>query len=196
MARQSPQRPDADEPALGDTDGPAGPDVEPGWLGRDVVTAYGTPGGYAELAVADVSALHPRPAALSHEAAVAMVVTGGTTMGILAYAGLRPDDVVLINSAAGGIGRVPTLYGSFDGCADTRLALADEGRAVTDSVERDARRLLEGGATALANSAPVSTPLPPTLARCLADHAQTDLHQAIGLIWVYEWLTLAADHQH
>ncbi|WP_326689148.1 MULTISPECIES: zinc-binding dehydrogenase [unclassified Streptomyces] len=83
-----------------------GPGVDPGWLGRDVVTAYGTPGGYAELAVADVSALHPRPAALSHEAAVAMIVTGGTTMGVLAHAGLRPDDVVLINSAAGGIGRL------------------------------------------------------------------------------------------
>ncbi|MEV4845653.1 DNA primase [Micromonospora matsumotoense] len=36
VARQSPQRPDADEPALGDTDGPTGPDVEPGPADRSL----------------------------------------------------------------------------------------------------------------------------------------------------------------
>ena len=98
--------------------------------------------------------------------------------------------------AAGGIGRVPTLYGAFDGCADTRRSLEDEGRAVTDGVERDAQRVLQGGVAALTHSPPVLTPLPPTLAGCLADHAHTDLHQAIGLIWVHEWLTLAGDRLH
>jgi uncharacterized membrane protein YccC len=105
-------------------------------------------------------------------------------------------DALLTDLAAGGIGRVPTLYGSFDGCPDTRRVLEDEGEAVSDGVERDARRLLEDGVEALVSSAPVPTPLPPTLAQCLADHATTDLHQAIGLIWVHEWLTLAADRPH
>jgi hypothetical protein len=36
VARQSPQRPDADEPELGDTDGPTGPDVEPGPVDRSL----------------------------------------------------------------------------------------------------------------------------------------------------------------
>ncbi|MFI9641993.1 DNA primase [Micromonospora sp. NPDC051925] len=36
VARQSPQRPDADEPELGDTDGPTGPDVEPGTADRSL----------------------------------------------------------------------------------------------------------------------------------------------------------------
>ncbi|WP_194823753.1 DNA primase [Micromonospora sp. S-DT3-3-22] len=36
VARQSPQRPDADEPELDDTDGPAGPDVEPGPVDRSL----------------------------------------------------------------------------------------------------------------------------------------------------------------
>lgn len=36
MARQSPQRPDADEPELGDTDGPTGPDVESGPADRSL----------------------------------------------------------------------------------------------------------------------------------------------------------------
>ncbi|MGI5349956.1 zinc-binding dehydrogenase [Streptomyces sp. CA-250714] len=83
-----------------------GPDVDPGWLDRDVVTASGTPGGYAELAVADVTELLERPSGLSHESAVAAVVTGGTTVGVLTQAELGPQDVVLINSAAGGMGRL------------------------------------------------------------------------------------------
>ncbi len=60
-------------------------------------------------------------------------------------------EALMSELAAGGIGRVPTLYGTFDGCADTRLSLEDEGRAVTDGVERDARRILQGGVAALAH---------------------------------------------
>ncbi|MBO8192426.1 zinc-binding dehydrogenase [Streptomyces oryzae] len=83
-----------------------GPDVDRAWLGRDVVTASGAPGGYAELAVADVAELLERPAALGHEAAVAALVTGATTVGVLAQAEWGPQDVVLVNSAAGGMGRL------------------------------------------------------------------------------------------
>lgn len=83
-----------------------GADVDPSWLGKDVVTSHGKPGGYAELVVADVESLHIRPGTLSHEAAVAMVVTGSTTVALLDIAALRPHDVVLVNSAAGGIGRL------------------------------------------------------------------------------------------
>ncbi|MBE9498352.1 zinc-binding dehydrogenase [Streptomyces sp. GKU 257-1] len=84
-----------------------GPDVGAEWLGRDVVTAKGSPGGYAELAVADLAEVLERPAGLDHEAAVAAIVTGGTTVAVLARAGLdEGDDVVLVNSAAGGMGRL------------------------------------------------------------------------------------------
>ncbi|MEW2221343.1 zinc-binding dehydrogenase [Streptomyces sp. NPDC006990] len=83
-----------------------GPGVGPEWLGRDVVTAKGSPGGYAELAVADLAEVLERPAGLDHEAAVAAIVTGGTTVAVLAQAGLDEGDVVLVNSAAGGMGRL------------------------------------------------------------------------------------------
>ncbi|MFE9330784.1 zinc-binding dehydrogenase [Streptomyces sp. NPDC006925] len=83
-----------------------GPDVAPEWLGRDVVTAKGSPGGYAELAVADLAEVLERPAGLDHEAAVAAIVTGGTTVAVLARADLDEGDVVLVNSAAGGMGRL------------------------------------------------------------------------------------------
>ncbi|GGR74005.1 oxidoreductase [Streptomyces aureoverticillatus] len=87
-----------------------GPGVGQEWLGRAVVTAYGTPGGYAELAVADVGELHAVPGGIGFEAAVAMVVTGTTTIGLLDIAELTPDDVVLVTSAAGGVGRLVVQY--------------------------------------------------------------------------------------
>ncbi|MFI6325610.1 zinc-binding dehydrogenase [Nonomuraea sp. NPDC050556] len=87
-----------------------GPGVDASWIGRDVVTNAGKPGGYAELAVADLAALYPVPEGLSHETAVAMIVTGTTTLQFLDVARLTPDDVVLVTSAAGGIGRLLVQY--------------------------------------------------------------------------------------
>jgi NADPH2:quinone reductase len=82
-----------------------GPGVDPVWLGRRVVVYLGTRnGGYAELAVADVEALHHLPDAVTFEAAVAMIGTGRTTLAVLEVAAIGPDDVVLVTSAAGGMG--------------------------------------------------------------------------------------------
>ncbi|MFB7088917.1 zinc-binding dehydrogenase [Streptomyces sp. NPDC056296] len=83
-----------------------GPDVDTAWIGARAVTAHGRPGGYAELAVADVASLHRIPDGLGYEAAVTMVVTGTTAIGLLDIAELTSDDVVLVTSAAGGIGRL------------------------------------------------------------------------------------------
>ncbi|HEX7301458.1 zinc-binding dehydrogenase [Lentzea sp.] len=82
-----------------------GPDVEPEWLGRRVVAHLGQAnGGYAELAVAGVGALHAVPDDVSFEAAVAMIGTGRTVVAVLDRAALTADDVVLVTSAAGGMG--------------------------------------------------------------------------------------------
>lgn len=83
-----------------------GPGVDEDWVGTEVVTGHGRPGGYAELAVADVSSLHRIPSGLGYEAAVTMVVTGTTTIFLLDTAALTSGDVVLVTSAAGGIGRL------------------------------------------------------------------------------------------
>ncbi|MFH8566782.1 zinc-binding dehydrogenase [Streptomyces sp. NPDC017988] len=87
-----------------------GPGVDTSWLGRSVVTSQGSPGGYAELAVAAVGELHAVPDGLGFEDAVTMVVTGANAMGLLGVAQLRPDDVVLVTSAAGGMGRLVVQY--------------------------------------------------------------------------------------
>ncbi|CAM04450.1 NADPH2:quinone reductase [Saccharopolyspora erythraea NRRL 2338] len=85
-----------------------GADVDPVWLGRRVVTHLGMAGGgYAELAVREVESLHVLPEDVGFEAAVAMIGTGRTTMAILRIAGMTPDDdVVVVTSAAGGIGNL------------------------------------------------------------------------------------------
>ncbi|NGY63884.1 zinc-binding dehydrogenase [Lentzea sp. NEAU-D13] len=82
-----------------------GDDVSPDWLGRRAVAHLGQAGGgYAELAVANVTALHALPDEVSFEAAVAMIGTGRTVVGVLDAARLTSDDVVLVTSAAGGMG--------------------------------------------------------------------------------------------
>lgn len=82
-----------------------GQDVDEAWLGARVVAHLGpASGGYAELAVRDVDALHRIPDGLADDAAVAMIGTGRTTMGVLDTAQLTSDDVVLVTSAAGGVG--------------------------------------------------------------------------------------------
>ncbi|MFD5831180.1 zinc-binding dehydrogenase [Lentzea sp. NPDC060358] len=82
-----------------------GAGVEAEWLGRRVVAHLGQAGGgYAELAVADVTAVHGLGDDVSFEAAVAMIGTGRTVVAVLDRARLTADDVVLVTSAAGGMG--------------------------------------------------------------------------------------------
>ena len=82
-----------------------GPGVDPAWSGRRVVAHLGlASGGYAEQALAAVTALHALPDHVTAPAAVAMIGTGRTAMGILEVAGIAADDVVLVTAAAGGLG--------------------------------------------------------------------------------------------
>ncbi len=83
----------------------AGPGVEGLWPGQRVVVHLGAAGGgYAEFAVAPQGSLHLIPEGLDAQAAVAMIGTGRTAVGILDAAAIRADDVVLVTAAAGGLG--------------------------------------------------------------------------------------------
>jgi NADPH:quinone reductase len=82
-----------------------GPGADPGWTGKRVVAHLGmTSGGYASLAVAAETSLHEIPDSLAAEAAVAMIGTGRTAVGILDAAEIEAGDVVLVPAAAGGLG--------------------------------------------------------------------------------------------
>ncbi|MBK1783191.1 zinc-binding dehydrogenase [Prauserella cavernicola] len=82
-----------------------GPGVAGGWLGCRVVAGVER-GGYAEraVAVADAGALLAVPDEVGSAAAVAMDTTGATMLGVLDQSELTPDDVLLVLSAAVGIG--------------------------------------------------------------------------------------------
>lgn len=81
------------------------------WFGKRVVAHLGfAPGGYAERAVASVDRVHEIPANLDFAAAVAMIGTGRTALGIVGFAEPGPDDVVVVPAAAGGIGTLLVQY--------------------------------------------------------------------------------------
>ncbi|MFF7158621.1 zinc-binding dehydrogenase [Streptomyces sp. NPDC008139] len=88
-----------------------GDGTDPAWLGRRVVAHLGiVPGGYAGAAVTDAARLHALPDGLDAAAAVAMIGTGRTTVGILRLAELRAADTVVVLAAAGGIGTLVVQY--------------------------------------------------------------------------------------
>ncbi|MFF5498343.1 zinc-binding dehydrogenase [Streptomyces aquilus] len=103
------------------------------WLGKRVVAHLGfAPGGYAELAVTDVDRVHEVPGNLDFAEAVAMIGTGRTAMGIVQFAELGPDSVVLVPAAAGGIGTLLVQYAKNAGATVVGLA---GGPAKTARVE-------------------------------------------------------------
>lgn len=82
-----------------------GTGADPSWLGRRVVVHLGfTSGGYAEQAVANADTVLPIPDHVTASAAVAMVGTGRTALGVIETAEPRADDVVLVTAAASGLG--------------------------------------------------------------------------------------------
>ncbi len=82
-----------------------GPDTDPSWLGQRVVAHLGpVPGGYAEQAVTAVDKLFPVPDDVSLPDAVAAVGTGRTALGVVELEPASAGDVVLVPSAAGGLG--------------------------------------------------------------------------------------------
>ena len=75
------------------------------WLGRRVVAHLGpVPGGYAEQAVTGVELLFPVPDHVGLPDAVAAVGTGRTALGVVELEPATADDIVLVPSAAGGLG--------------------------------------------------------------------------------------------
>ena len=75
------------------------------WLGCRVVAHLGlVPGGYAEQAVTTVDKLFEVPEHVGFPDAVAAVGTGRTALGVLELEPPSKEDVVLVPSAAGGLG--------------------------------------------------------------------------------------------
>ena len=78
--------------------------VDPGWVGRRVVTRTGEHGGYLERAVVPAGALIGVPDGLALTAAAALLHDGTIALGLMDLVGVAPGDRVLITAAGGGLG--------------------------------------------------------------------------------------------
>lgn len=97
--------------------------VDASWEGKRVVAHLGmASGGYAEQALVSVDSVHEVSAELSYATAVAAIGTGRTAAGILDQAPISPVDIVLITSAAGGLGSL--LVQAVKEAGATSIALA------------------------------------------------------------------------
>ena len=118
-----------------------GPGADEALLGKRVVASLDGDGGYAELAVAEASAVHEIPEGLDFGAAVAMVTTGTTALSILEIAELRSSDVVVVTAAAGGIGAL--LVQAARGIGATVVAAAGGARKVVRAGELGAQLAID-----------------------------------------------------
>ncbi|MGW5669446.1 zinc-binding dehydrogenase [Micromonospora sp. NPDC003776] len=100
---------------VGGTIGEVGPGVDPGLVGRRVVTATGGAGGYAERVAVAQDAPLPIPDGLPLDQAVALLADGRTALMLAGAAGLRTGDRVLVEAAAGGVGSLLTQIATAAG---------------------------------------------------------------------------------
>jgi len=101
-----------------------GKDVDPAWSGRRVLAGTGESGGFAERAVAAVGDLIPVPEELGLPEAVALYTDGGTALGLVEGARIRPGEWVLVEAAGGGVG---SLLVQLARAAGARVVAAARG---------------------------------------------------------------------
>lgn len=104
-----------------------GDGVEPGWVGRSVVTRTGERGAYAEQAVAQAEGLMPVPEGLGLREAAALLHDGPTALGLFENARVEPEEWVL--GAGGGLG---ILLVQLARAADARVVGAARGTRKLD----------------------------------------------------------------
>jgi NADPH2:quinone reductase len=115
-----------------------GAGVDPSWSGKRVVAHLGmASGGYAEQALAALESLHEVPDGLPCAVAVASIGTGRTAAGILDQAPIEADDIVVVTSAAGGLGVLLIQAAKEAGATVVGLAGGDDKVAIARSQGAD-----------------------------------------------------------
>jgi NADPH2:quinone reductase len=89
---------------VGGTVGAVGEGVETALVGTRVITNTGGSGGYAERVAVDAAGVIPVPDGVGLPEAVALLADGRTAMSLMRAAEVRPDETVLVEAAAGGVG--------------------------------------------------------------------------------------------
>jgi NADPH2:quinone reductase len=113
-----------------------GPDVDPAMISTQVVgTVPG--GGYAEMAIVPAASTRLRPEALDDHTAVALLGHGTTAVGVVEAAALRPEDTVLIEAAAGGVGSLLVQLAKRTGATVIATARGERKLAVAKRLGAD-----------------------------------------------------------
>ncbi|GGU90513.1 hypothetical protein GCM10010182_01380 [Actinomadura cremea] len=125
------------------------------WLGRRVVTCLGLgSGGYAELAVREVAAVHEIDPEVSDEAAVAAVVTGRAAVGVLDAARSATEGVRIAQDTGqshnlaflwGVLAHLAAIEGDQERCRRLTAEMAARGAAPSHSRASAITALLDLG---------------------------------------------------
>ncbi|MEV4759226.1 zinc-binding dehydrogenase [Micromonospora sp. NPDC049559] len=121
-----------------------GAGVDPGWVGRRVVTRTGANGGYVQRALVPADGLVPVPDAVEPAVAAALLHDGVTALGLVDVVRIEPGDRVLVTAAGGGLG---VLLVQLALAAGARVVAAARGTAKL-------RRLADLGADTVDYSEP------------------------------------------
>lgn len=89
---------------VGGTVAAVGGGADPALVGSRVITTTGGSGGYAERVAVDAAGLIAVPERLSLPDAVALLADGRTAVNLVRAAAPEPDEIVLVEAAAGGVG--------------------------------------------------------------------------------------------
>jgi NADPH2:quinone reductase len=89
---------------VGGTVAEVGTEADRGLIGRRVISSLNGTGGYASHAVAAAGRLTEVPDGVTLRDAVALLADGRTAFALADLAGLRANDTVLVEAAAGGVG--------------------------------------------------------------------------------------------
>jgi NADPH2:quinone reductase len=89
---------------VGGTVAEAGDGVDRGLVGRQVVASLNGTGGYASRAVTEAARLLEVPGEVALHDAVALLADGRTALSLTELAGVRANETVLVEAAAGGVG--------------------------------------------------------------------------------------------
>jgi NADPH2:quinone reductase len=81
-----------------------GDGVDATLVGTRVITSTGGSGGYAERVAVDSAGVIPVPEGVGLPEAVALLADGRTAMSLMLTAEVRPNESVLVEAAAGGVG--------------------------------------------------------------------------------------------
>lgn len=115
----------------------AGAEADLGLLGRQVVTALGGRGGYAEEAAAAVPGLIEVPDGMRMRDATALLADGRTALGLMELARPGSGDTVLVEAAAGGVGTLLVQLARNAGARVVALAGGERKLAVARDLGAD-----------------------------------------------------------